>query len=102
MIFLYSLELTVLITSIFTNVHVFFFLFCRVALGLFITVLITMVIVYYKHKWSKRRTRVRRIAGKSRVNKELLHLLGFPMGNDVKLFSVNNKLKDLETYVCDR
>lgn len=89
MIFLYNLELTVLITGIpFTNAHVFifYFFFCRVALGLFITVLITMVIVYYKHKWSKRRTRVRRIAGKERVNKELLHLLGFPMGNEVKLF----------------
>lgn len=89
MIFLYNLELTVLITGIpFTNAHVFYFYFyfCRVALGLFITVLITMVIVYYKHKWSKRRTRVRRIAGKSRVKKELLYLLGFAMGNEVKLF----------------
>lgn len=38
------------------------FWYVWVALGLFITVLITMVIVYYKHKWSKRRTRVRRIA----------------------------------------
>lgn len=49
-----------LVVRCYTALYVFPF---RVALGLFITVLITMVIVYYKHKWSKRRTRVRRIAG---------------------------------------